>query len=134
MAANVRPPSRLDDSASTGATRLGRSRASRTEIDYRKLHRGTLAKERLPSQGAEKSSDVQESRLEIILKAIAGVHDSVDERLALVQEAIDQVPDVRQVKEAVLEEVRDVVQELLKVTVEREIVRAIGEEVKITVQ
>lgn len=62
------------------------------------------------------------------------MHDSAAERFALVQEAIDQVPDVRQVKEAVLEEVRDVVQELLKVTVEREIVRAIGEEVKITVQ
>lgn len=134
MAANVRPPSQLDDSASTGATRLGRSRASRTEIDYRKLHRGTLAKERLPSQGAEKSSDVQESRLEIILKAIAGVHDSVDERLALVQEAIDQVPGIEQVKEAVSEEVKEVVQEQLKATVQKEIVHVIGDEVKRVVQ
>jgi hypothetical protein len=62
------------------------------------------------------------------------VHDSAAERFARVEVAIDQVLDVRQVKEAVLEEVRDVVQELLKVTVEREIVRAIGEEVKIMVQ
>ena len=134
MAATVRPPPQLDDSASPGATRLGRSRASRTEVDYRRLHRGTLAKERIPSQGAEKSNDVQESRLETILKAIAGVHDSVDERLALVQGAIDQVPDIGQVKAAVSEEVRDVVQEQLKVTVQHEILKAIGEGVKRAVQ
>jgi hypothetical protein len=84
MAATARPLPQPDDSASLGVTRLGRSRASRTEIDYRKLHRGTLAKERIPSQGADKSSDVQESRLETILKAITSVYDSVDERLALV--------------------------------------------------
>ena len=47
--------------------------------------------------------------MDTILKAIAGVHDSVDERLALVQEAIDQVPDIAQVKEAVSEEVTEVV-------------------------
>jgi len=135
MAATARPLPQPDDSVSPGATRrLGRSRASRTEIDYRKLHRGTLTKERISSQGADKSSDVQESRLETILKAIAGVHDSVDERFALVQEAIDQVPDVGQVKEAVAQEVREVVQEQLKVTVQQEIVHAIGEEVKRTVQ
>ena len=51
-------------------------------VEYRKLHRGTMAREKIPSQGADKSSDVQESRLEAILKAIAGVHDSVNERLA----------------------------------------------------
>jgi hypothetical protein len=62
------------------------------------------------------------------------VHDSVDERLALVQNAIDQVPDIEQVKEAVSKEVRDVVQEQLKVTVQHEIVHAIGEEVKRTVR
>jgi len=131
-AARLLPPP--DDSASPGVTRLGRSCASRTEIDYRKLHRGTLAREKIPSQGANKSSDVQESRLETILKAITGVHDSVDERLALVQDAIDQVPDIEQVKEAVSEEVRDVVQEQLKVNVQHEIVHAIGEEVRRTVQ
>jgi hypothetical protein len=134
MAATARPLLQPDDSASPGVTRLGCSRASRTEIDYRKLHRGTLTKERIPSQSADKSSDVQESRLETILKAIAGVHDSVDERLALVQEAIDQVPDVGQVKEAVADEVREVVHEQLKVTVQHEIVHAIGEEVKRAVQ
>lgn len=66
--------------------------------------------------------------------AIAGVHDSVDERLALVQDAIDQVPDIGQVKDAVSEEVSDVVQVQLTVTVQREIVHAIGDEVKRTVQ
>ena len=134
MAANVRPPSQPDDSASTGATRLGRSRASRTEVDYRRLHRGTLAKGRLPSQSTEKGSDDQESRMETILKAIAGVHESVDERLALLQGAIDQVPDVGQVKEAVSEEVREVVQEQLKITVQKEIIHVIGDEVKRVVQ
>jgi hypothetical protein len=104
MAAAARPLPPPDDSMSPGVTRLGRARASPTEIDYRKLHRGTLAREKIPSQGADKSSDVQESRLETILKAIAGVHDSVDERLALVQDAIEQVPDIEQVKEAVSEE------------------------------
>ena len=44
--------------------------------------------------------------------------------------AIDQVPDNRQVKEAVSEEVRDVCQEQLRVNVQREIVHAIREEVK----
>lgn len=134
MAANVRPPSQPDDSASTGATRLGRSRATLTEVDYRRLHRGTLAKERLPSQSTEKSNDDQESRMETILKAIAGVHDSVDERFALLQGAIDQVPDVGQVKEAVSEEVKEVVQEQLKVTLQKEIVHVIGDEVKRVVQ
>jgi aminoglycoside phosphotransferase family enzyme len=93
-----------------------------------------LAKERIPIQSAAESGKVQESRLETILKAIAGVHDSVDERLTLVQEAIDQVPDVGQVKEAASEEVREVVQEQLKVTVQREIVHAIGDEITSTVQ
>ena len=134
MAATARPLPQPGDSASSGVTRLSHPRASRTEIDYRKLHRGTLARERLLSQSADKSSDVQESRLETILKDIAGVHGSVDERFALVQEAVDQVPDIGQVKEAIADEVRDVVQEQLKVTVQREIVQAIGEEVKRTVQ
>lgn len=58
------------------------------------------------------------------------MHDSVDERLALVQEATDQVPDVGQVKEAVSDEVRDVVQEQLKATVQREIVHAMGKRSK----
>jgi hypothetical protein len=58
------------------------------------------------------------------------VHDSVDERLALVQEAIDQVPDIGQVKEAVSEEVREAVQEQLTQQVS-EVVRC---EVKSVVQ
>lgn len=70
----------------------------------------------------------------MILKAIASVHDSVDERLALVQEAIDQVPDIAQVKEAVSEEVKEGVQEQLQVTVQKEIVHVIGDEVKRVVQ
>ena len=58
------------------------------------------------------------------------MHDFADEHFALVQDAIDQVPDTRQVKEDVLEEVRDVVQELLKITVEPETLHAIEGEVK----
>jgi hypothetical protein len=142
MAAAARPLPQPDDSASLGVTRLGRSRASRTEIDYRKLHRGTLARERVPSQGADKSSDTEESRLETILKAIAGVHDSVNERFALVQEAIDQVPDVGQVKEAVSDEVKrtvqqqvgDVVRCEVRNVVQHEIMDTIGEKVAAIVQ
>jgi hypothetical protein len=134
MAAAARPLSQLDDSALPVVTRLGRPRASRTEVDYRKLHRGMLVSEKVSRQGADKSSDVQEFRLETIIMAIAGVYDSVDERRALVQDAIDQVPDIEQVKEAVSEEVRDVVQEQMKVTVQHEIVHAIGEEVRRTVR
>jgi hypothetical protein len=87
-----------------------------------------------PSQSTDKLSAIQESRLETILKAIAGVHDSVDERLAVAQKAIGQVLDIELVKEPVSEEVRDVVQEQLKVTVQREIVHAIGDKVRGTVQ
>ena len=134
MAVTARPSSQLDDSAPPGVTRLGRSRASRTEVDYRRLHRGTLAKERVPSQDTDQGSEAQESRLETILKAIAGVHDSVDQRFGVLQGAIDQVPDIEQVKEAVSEEVKEVVQEQLKVTVQKEIVHAIGDEVKRAVQ
>ena len=72
--------------------------------------------------------------MEMILKAIAGVHDSVDERFALVQEAIDQVPDIDQVKAAVSEEVKEGVQEQLKATVQKKVVHAIGDEVKRVVQ
>lgn len=71
----------------------------------------------------------QLSQLNTILKAIADVRESVDERFALVQEAITGVPHVGHVKDTVSEEVRDVVQEQLKVTIQREIVDAIGEEV-----
>jgi len=127
MAAAARPLSQIDNGAPPGVTRLGRPRASRTDVDYKRLHRGTLARERIPSQPADKSSDIQEPRLETILKAIACVHDSVDERLALVRDAIDQVPDIEQVEEAVSEEVKDVVQEQLKVTVQHEFVHAVGE-------
>ncbi|KAF4546909.1 Hypothetical protein D9617_102g071680 [Elsinoe fawcettii] len=63
----------------------------------------------------------------MILKAIAGVHDSVDERLAL-------APDIGQVRDAVSEEVKEVVQEQLKVTVQKEIGHIIGDEVKRAVQ
>jgi hypothetical protein len=137
MAATTRPLPQPGDSASPGVTRLGRSRASRTEIHYRKLHRGILARKRVLSQGADKSSDIQESLLETILEAIAGVRDSVDERFALVQEAIDQVPDVGQIKEAVLDEVKrmaqqqvgDVVRREVRSVIQHEIMNTVGEKV-----
>ncbi len=111
MAAAVRPPSQPDEGASPALTRPSRQRVSRTEVDYRKLHRGILAKETALSKASGKSSETSESRLDTVLKAIAGVRESVDERFALVQEAIEQVPDIGQVKEIVSEEVRDIVQE-----------------------
>lgn len=123
-------------------TRLGRQRASHTEIDYRKLHRGTLARERISRQGADKSSDVQESRLETILKAITGVHNSVNERPALVQGAIDQVSDIGQVKDAVsdevkrtvLEQVGEVVCREVRSIAQHEITDTVGEKVAAIVQ
>lgn len=93
MAAVVRPPPQPGDDASPALTRPSQQRVSRTEIDYRKMHRGTLAKEKTLSQASGKSSDASESRLDTILRAIAGVRESVDERFALVQEAIGQVKE-----------------------------------------
>ena len=121
---------------------MGRTRASRTKIHYRKLHRGTLPRERISSQGANKTSNVQESRLRTILKVIAGVHDSVDERFASVQEAIDQVPDFGQVKEAVSDEVKrtvqqqvsDLVRRKVRSVVKHEIVNTVGGKVAAIVQ
>ena len=110
MVAAARPLPQSDVSAWPGVTGLGRSRTSRNEIDYRNMHRGTPARGRVSGQGADRSSDIQESRLETILKTTAGVHASVDERFALVQDAIDQVPDIGQVKEAVSDKVERTVE------------------------
>ena len=104
----MRPPSQPGEDAPPALTRQSRQRVSRTEVDYRKLHRGILAKETALSQASGKSSESSESRLDTVLKAIAGVRESVDERFALVQDTIGQV------KEHVSEEVRNVVQKQLK--------------------
>lgn len=128
MAAAVRPPSQPDEGASPELTRPSRQRVSRTEVDYRKLHRGISAKETALSQASRKSSETSESRLDTVLKAIAGVRESVDERFALVQDTVGQV------KERVSEEVGNVVQEQLRATVQRGIVDAVSQEVKRTVQ
>lgn len=90
MAAVVRPPSQQDVDAPSALTRPSRQRVSRTEVDYRKLHRGTLAKETALSQASGKSSEASESRLDTVLRAIAGARESVDERFALMQEAITE--------------------------------------------
>lgn len=58
-----------------------------------------------------------------ILKAIAGVRDSVDERFALVQEAMTEALDIGQMKETISEEMRDSVREHLKNVIQREIVK-----------
>lgn len=128
MAAVGRPPSPPGEHASPALTRPSRRRVSRTEVDYRKLHRGISAKETALSQASRKSSETSESRLDTVLKAIAGVRESVDERFALVQDTVGQV------KERVSEEVGNVVQEQLRATVQREIVDAVSQEVKRTVQ
>lgn len=65
------------------------------------------------------------------------MRDSVDERFALVQEAIDQVPDVGQIKEAVLDEVKrmaqqqvgDVVRREVRSVIQHEIMNTVGEKV-----
>jgi hypothetical protein len=134
MAAVARPPSQPDDDAPSGTLRPSRSRVSRTEVDYRRLHRGILAKEEASKQTTARSSATQESQLNTILKAFAGVRESVDERFALVQEAISDKSDIEQIKKTISEELSLAVQERLKVTVQREIVSAIREEVTRTVQ
>jgi hypothetical protein len=68
------------------------------------------------------------------LKAVAGVRESVDERFALVQDAIADKSDIEQIKKTISEELSHAVQEQLKVTVRREIVNAIREKVTRTVQ
>jgi len=108
MAAAARPLPQADDTVSRGVTRAPLS-CFVHQNDHRELHQGTLAREKIPTQGADKRNDVQETRLETILTAIAAVHNSVDERLALARHAIDQVSDIEQVKEAVSEKVRDIV-------------------------
>jgi actin-like ATPase involved in cell morphogenesis len=93
-----------------------------------------LAKDENLRQATGKGSGTSESQLNTILQAIAGVRESVDERFALVQEAITEVPDIGQMKGTISEEVRDNVREHLKNAIQREVVEAIGEEVKRTVQ
>ena len=84
MAAVVRPPLQPDDDAPSGTTRPSRLRVSRTEVDYRRLHWGTLAKEEASKQTTARSHTTQESQLNTILKAVTGVRESVNERFALV--------------------------------------------------
>jgi hypothetical protein len=104
MAAVARPPSQPDDDAPSATSRPSRSRVSRTEVDYRRLHRGILAKEEASKQTTARSSATQESQLNTILKAFAGVRESVDERFALVQEAIADKSDIEQIEKTISEE------------------------------
>jgi hypothetical protein len=134
MAAVARPPSQPDDDAPSGTSRPSRSRVSRTEVDYRRLHRGILTKEEASRQTTARSSGTQEAPLNTILKAVAGVRESVDERFALMQEAIADRSDIEQIRATISEELSQAVQERLKVTVQREIVNAIRGEVTRTVQ
>jgi hypothetical protein len=84
-----------------------------------------LAKDENLRQATGKGSGTSESQLNTILQAIAGVRESVDERFALVQEAITEVPDIGQMKGTISEEVRDNVREHLKNAIQREVVEAI---------
>jgi hypothetical protein len=104
-------------------------------LTYRsRLHRGTLAKEEIPRQKAARSSGDQESQLNTVLKAVAGVRESVDNRFALIQEAIVDKSDIKQNRKTISEELGSAVQDRLKVTVQREIVNVIRDEVTRTVQ
>lgn len=55
------------------------------------------------------SSGAQESQLNTILKVVAGVRESVDERFALVQEAIAEISDIGQIRGTISEELSNVV-------------------------
>jgi hypothetical protein len=68
------------------------------------------------------------------LKAVVGVRESVDNRFALVQEAIVDKSDIKQIRKTISEESGSAVQDRLKVTVQREIVNVIRDEVTRTVQ
>lgn len=57
------------------------------------------------------------------------MRESFDECFALVQESLAEISDIGQIRETTSEELSNVVQERLKVTVLREIVTAIREEV-----
>lgn len=81
MAAVARPPSQPGEDTPAALTGPSRRRVSRTEVDYRKLHRGTSTKETALPQASGKSSETSQSRLDTVLKVIAGVRESVDERL-----------------------------------------------------
>jgi hypothetical protein len=119
---------------SSTTTRPSRSRVSRTEVDYRRLHQGTLANEEVPRQTNARGSGAQEAQLNTILEAVAGVRESVDERFALMQEAIANRSDIEQIRATISEELSSAVQDRLKPTVQREIVNAIRDEVTRTVQ
>jgi hypothetical protein len=134
MAAVARPPSQPDDDAPSATSHPSRSRVSRTEVDYRSLHRGTLTKEEASRQITARSSGAQEAQPYTILEAVAGVRKSVDERFALMQEAIADRSDMEQIRATISEELSNAVQDRLKVTVQREIVNAIRDEVTRTVQ
>lgn len=86
------------------------------------------------SQASGKSSETSESRVDTVLRAIAGVRESVDERFALMQEAIAERSDIEQIKETISDELRNGVQERLRITVQRTIVDFIRDEVANTVQ
>jgi hypothetical protein len=83
IAAVARPPSQPDHDAPSGMSRPSRSRVSRTEVDYRRLHRSILTKEEASKQTTARESGTQEAQLKTILKAVAGVRESVNERFAL---------------------------------------------------
>jgi hypothetical protein len=93
-----------------------------------------LIKEEASRQTTAKSSGAQEVQLDTISKAVAGVRKSVDERFALMQEAIADRSDIEQIRATISKELSSTAQDRLKVTVQREIVNAIREGVTRTVQ
>jgi hypothetical protein len=104
MAAVACPPSQPDDDAPSGTMRPSRLRALRTGVNYRRLYRGTLAKEEASKQMTARSNATQKSQLNTILKAVAGVRESVNERFALVQEAVADKSDIKQIRETTSDE------------------------------
>ncbi|KAM0705452.1 hypothetical protein Q7P35_006811 [Cladosporium inversicolor] len=75
-----------------------------------RLHRGTLTEEKASKHTTARSSGAQESQLNTIFEAVAGVCESVDERFALVREAIADKLDIGQIREPMSEELGHAVQ------------------------
>jgi hypothetical protein len=93
-----------------------------------------LKKEEASRQTIARSGGAQESQLNTILKDVASVRESVDERFALVQKPVAEISDIGQIRETISKELSSVVQDRPKVIVQREIVKAIREIMTRTVQ
>lgn len=102
--------------------------------DFKRLYYNTLTEDETSRQSTARSSATQESQLLMILEAVAGSHESVDEHFALMQEIFAHNLDMEQINETTSEEMSSAVREKLKVTEHCEIMSTVQEGVVKTVQ